>query len=306
MTKPDVSIVIVNYNVKELILKCLQSIEKYTSKNVKLEIIVVDNSSSDDSVSAIKKTFPEVIVVENNVNIGFPIANNQAFKIATGKYIFMLNPDTELLDDAISQLINFMEENESVALAAPRLLNTDGSLQHSFWRFPKIRYVIADNFYLKKLIKSKYYKDKNINETLEVESVSGAAMFFRKSLFDSIGFLDETLFWIEDIDFCYRIVKSNMKIFYIPSIKIVHHIGQSAKKNYNISISNQIYNKIKFFNKHHSKTETMILKLHNFNFVILKIIAFGVLSPFKKMYYLKAKAYIYTLRRVFNPPIGIK
>jgi N-acetylglucosaminyl-diphospho-decaprenol L-rhamnosyltransferase len=218
----------------------------------------------------------------------------------------MLNPDTELLDDAIPQLSAFLEENPTTALVAPKLLNTDRSLQRSFWRFPRIKYIVADDFYFKSLIKEKYYEDKDYYNMLEVESVSGAAMFFRRTLFDSIGMLDEKLFWIEDIDYCYRIVQNNMKIVYLPSVQIVHHIGQSAKKNYNISISNQIYNKIKFFNKHHSKSKTIFLKLHSFNMVMLKIIIFGLLSPFKKMYYLKAKAYLYTVRRVFNPPAGIK
>lgn len=306
MEKTKVSIVIVNYNVKELILKCLHSIDKYASNREELEIIVVDSNSSDDSVSAIKKTFPEVIVIENSVNVGFPIANNQAFKVAKGEFIFMLNPDTELLDDAIQQLTAFLEENQTIALVAPKLLNSDRSLQRSFWRFPKIKYIVADDFYFKSFIKEKYYEDKDYNNKLEVESVSGAAMFFRRTLFDLIGMLDEKLFWIEDIDYCYRIVKNNMRIVYLPSIQIVHHIGQSAKKNYNISLSNQIYNKIKFFNKHHSKGKTLFLKWHSFNMVLLKIIIFGLLSPFKKMYYLKAKAYLYTIRRVFNPPAGIK
>jgi N-acetylglucosaminyl-diphospho-decaprenol L-rhamnosyltransferase len=301
-----VSIVIVNYNVKELILKCLYSIDKYSSNREEMEIIVVDNNSSDDSVSEIKRTFPDVIVIENKTNDGFPIANNQAFKIAKGEFIFMLNPDTELLNDGILQLSAFLDENPNIAMVAPKLFNTDRSLQKSFWRFPKLKYIIAEDYYLKPLIKEKYYEDKDINNMFEVESVSGAAMFFRRTLFDSIGMLDEKLFWIEDIDYCYRIVKNNNKIVYLPSIQIVHHIGQSAKKNYNISISNQIYNKIKFFDKHYSKTKTILLKYHNFIFVLFKIITFGILSPFKKMYFLKTKAYIYTLRRVFNPPTGIK
>ena len=146
MEKTKVSIVIVNYNVKDLILKCLHSIIKFSSNLNELEIIVVDNNSSDDSVSVIKKTFPEVFVIENNINVGFPVANNQAFKIAKGEFIFMLNPDTEFLDDAIPQLSAFLEENPTTALVAPKLLNTDRSLQRSFWRFPRIKYIVADDF----------------------------------------------------------------------------------------------------------------------------------------------------------------
>ncbi|NCA80285.1 MAG: glycosyltransferase family 2 protein [Sphingobacteriia bacterium] len=303
--KPDVSIVIVNYNVQNLILKCLQSIEDYCQLS-DIEIIVVDNNSSDESVAMVKHHFPYVVLIENTKNEGFPKANNQAFAKARGQYIFMLNPDAELCDDAVSMLRNYMETNPFVALAAPKLLNTDGSFQQSFWRFPRMRYIIAEDFYCKPLLKKKHYNDKNVNEILMVDSVSGAAMFFRKSILNLVGELDETLFWLEDVDFCYRIAQQNMKIAYVPSVQVVHHIGQSAKKNYEISISNQVYNKIKFIGKHYSKWQSVWIKLHSFFIVGLKIIVFGMLAPFNKIYRLKAKAYVYTIKRVFNPPIGIR
>ncbi|AEA44154.1 glycosyltransferase family 2 protein [Fluviicola taffensis] len=299
-----VSVVIVNYNVKDLILTSLRTLYKFNaSENV--EVIVVDNHSADDSCLAIKKEFPQVILLENKYNAGFPKGNNQGFEIATGDYIFMLNPDTEFTENSIDRMLNYLDNHPEAMLLAPKLMNTDGSLQQSTWRYPSITSVFCESFYLRPFLKKKNYQDKNFDEIFEGETFSGAALFFRKELLDNIGTLDETMFWIEDVEFCWRANHHHFKCLYFPETRIIHHIGQSAKKNYNISISNQVYNKVKFFRKHHSKFATFIIVCISLALVFSKIIVFGLLSPFKRIYYLKLKAYIYTIPRVFNPPNGI-
>jgi len=302
----QVSIVIVNYNVRDLIIKCLCSIYELTNKNFSFEIIVIDNDSKDDSVIEIKRQFPKVILVESEVNLGFPKANNVAFEMCQGKYIFMLNPDTEFVDDALSNLYAFIEQNNDISILGPALLNTDLSHQQSVWRFPTVLTIFAESFYLKALLKNKNYFDKNIDLSFEAESFSGAAIFFNKDVLNSIGFLDETMFWIEDVEFCYRAKRSNLKLVYLPEVKIIHHIGQSAKKNYNISLSNQVFNKIKFFKKHHSSFDFLIITLISLFHSVFKLMVFAILSPFDEVYKLKAKAYAYTIPRIFNPPTGIK
>ena len=302
----EISIVIVNYNVKKLVLKCLSTLYKYLPSSIAIETIVVDNNSSDGSVEAIALNFPEVIIIANFFNAGFPAANNQAFEIAKGKYIFMLNPDTEFLDDAVAKLYFYMEQNSQTSIVAPELLNTDGSHQSNVWRFPKLWYIFCETHYLGLFLKEKNYADKDLSKPFEAESVSGAAMLFRKNIVDKIGMLDETMFWIEDVEFCYRAYHAGLKLLYFPDAKVLHHIGQSAKKNYNISISNQIFNKIKFFKKHHNTFEWMMVVLMSFYHVIIKIIAFGFLAPFKAEYFRKTKAYLYTLPRIFNPPKSMK
>jgi GT2 family glycosyltransferase len=299
----EISIVIVSYNVSDLLKSCLLSINKYTSN--KAEIIVVDNNSSDNTIEVLKKEFPNIILIENKENLGFPKANNQAFKIAKGKYIIMLNPDTELIDDAFKKLITQLETT-SIDIIAPKLLNTDLSLQDSVWRNPTIGSFLAETFHMKFLCKKKYYQDKDKSQPFEAESFSGAAILFKREVLDRIGLLDEKLFWIEDIDFCYRAKKAGLKLLYYPNAEIIHHIGQSAKKNYNISLSNQVFNKIKFFKKHHSKTKWSIVVFFSFVHCLFKFFIFLALSPFSITYYRKAKAYAYTLPKVFNPPIGIK
>ncbi len=123
---------------------------------MQIETILIDNNSSDGSVEEISAKFPQVSMITNNFNAGFPAANNQGFKIAKGKYIFMLNPDTEFLDDSLAKLYNFMESNNSTSIIAPKLLNSDKSRQLSVWRFPSLWFIFCEthymNFFLKKKI----------------------------------------------------------------------------------------------------------------------------------------------------------
>lgn len=300
-----ISVVIVSYNVKDLLLTCLNSLYKHLSSELNVEVLVVDNHSSDQTVSAVAQQFPQVKLIANSHNAGFPAANNQAFQLAKGKYIFMLNPDTEFHEDVIGKLYEKMERDPQVSLIAPKLLNSDGSLQKSVWRFPNLWTVFCEMHYLNVFLGPKNYSDKNKDTPFVAESFSGAAIFFRREVLEKIGMLDETMFWIEDTEFCYRAHRAGLTLLYYPEVKLLHHIGQSAKKNYNISLSNQIFNKIKFFRKHYSKVEYLLVMLLSFYHVLFKLVVFGLLSPFKKTYALKARAYAFTLPKVFNPPKGI-
>lgn len=303
--QPNISVVIVSYNVKELVLTCLRTLYAFLPKDLSIETILVDNQSKDQTVEAVKEQFPQVKIIANAFNAGFPHANNQAFDIATGDYIMMLNPDTEFLDESLFQLYQRIHQDKSLSLIAPKLLNTDRSRQLSVWRFPRIWYIFCETHYFNFWLGGKNYADKDLDREFEAECFSGAAILFRRDVLQSIGPLDETMFWIEDTEFCYRAHHAGLKLLYYPKAQVLHHIGQSAKTNYNISISNQIFNKIKFFKKHHSGFEWLLVVLLSFYHVVLKLIVFGLLSPFNITYFRKAKAYWYTLPRVFNPPSGM-
>lgn len=302
----DISIVIVNYNVKQLLLQCLKTIYAQDFKGLSVETIVVDNDSKDESVEAIRAEYPQVRLIANTFNAGFPAGNNQAFREAKGKYIFMLNPDTEFYDNTIAQLHAYMESHPDVDLLAPKLLNTDKSRQLSVWRYPTLWYLFCETHYIRASLSSKNYYDKDLTKPFEAEAFSGAAIFFKREVFDKIGMLDETMFWIEDVEFCYRAHHAGLKLIYNPEMELLHHIGQSAKKNYNISLSNQVVNKIKFYKKFHSGFQWFLVVLLSLYHVITRIIVFGLLSPLNVTYYRKLKAYIYTLPLVFNPPQGMK
>ncbi len=302
----DVSVVIVSYNVEDLLRKCLHSVLTKTRQSLTLEVFVVDNASADGTVAMLEKEFPQVKRIANTTNAGFPKGNNQAFERCEGEFIFMLNPDTELHDDAIGNLVDVMRERNDIALIGPKLLNTDGSLQHSFWRAWTVWWVFLDSFHLRKLTPKRFYSDKNRNEPFDADTVSGAAIFFRRAVMEKIGMLDEKLFWIEDADFCWRAVCAGLKLVYWPKIALTHHVGQSAKKSYVISLSNQIFNKIKYFRKHGSAFQTFLVKLISCVHVTYKLLIFGILAPFRPVFAAKARAYAYTWTRVFNPPDGIQ
>lgn len=301
ISNPKVSVVIVSYKVKDLLIACLHSIFKFSS-NDDIEVIVVDNASNDQTVNAVQSLFPQVTVISNAENKGFPAANNQGFKIAKGEYILMLNPDTELIENSIEKLITYLEGNESVLLVAPKLINSDRSHQYSCWKFPTVWSILLDIVYLNKIFSSHYYKNTGFDFTFEVDSVSGAAMLFRRSTIDKLNGLNEYLFWIEDIDLCYRIKALGGKVVYFSDTTIVHHIGQSAKKNYNISISNQVINKVKFFKVHEKYFQMIVVQLISLLNVILRAFVFFVFSPLNVVYWRKSKAYFYTIPRIFSLP----
>ena len=296
----EISIIIVNYNVKDFLLQCLKSVYTETNLSYNIEVIIIDNNSSDDSISAVKKNFPQAVIIENKINAGFPAANNQGFKVATGEFIFMLNPDTELVENSLSLLKDYLEKNPDVAIVVPMLLNDDLSVQRSIFRFPKIKYLLAEMFYLESLARSKYYLKKNPHEISQVDSASGAALFFRRSLFEKTGMLNENLFWIEDVDFCYRVYKSGGKVIYLPRAKVIHHSGKSARTNYRVSVSNQVINKIKFYKIHHSSFKLFLVYLLSVLNVSMRLIVFALLSPFHRVFFLKMKAYWYTIPLIFT------
>ncbi|MFH1004349.1 MAG: glycosyltransferase family 2 protein [Bacteroidota bacterium] len=293
-----VSIVIVNYNVKELVLKCISSV--LNSELMNAEVIVVDNNSSDESVKAIKQLFPKVIVIDNKDNKGFSAANNQGIFIAKGKYILLLNPDTEVQKKSLQKMIEFMKNNSSQIILAPQLLNSDGSLQISAWRFPSVSEIILETFYIHRLFRISEYHPNIFQDTFKAEGLSGAAMMFSKETINKTGMMDENLFWMEDIDLCYRNKKSGGMNIYFPEAKIIHHTGASAKQNFRITISNQLLSKLKFFKKHYGLFSMIFASIFILIHIFFRIIVLFLLSPFSKTFRLKSYAYIFSLLIFFK------
>jgi N-acetylglucosaminyl-diphospho-decaprenol L-rhamnosyltransferase len=294
---PQVSIIIVSYNVELLLLQCLYSIKKYFPVSYSYEIIVIDNNSTDGSAVAVKTNFPDVILIENKFNNGFSGANNQGIKISKGNIIFLLNPDTELTEHSLMKLFDFVDQNNANIIAAPQLHNTDGSFQNSCYIFPGALQIVLEALFLHSFVNIKTYSKEKLQNQIEVDALSGAALIFKKELTHKIGLLDENLFWMEDIDFCYRNFKTGGRNIYFPDAVIKHHSGQSAKKNYNVSISNQVISKIKYLKKHSGYLELTIAFIFSYMHIITRILIFGVLS-FSKINFLKFKAYLFTFKKL--------
>jgi GT2 family glycosyltransferase len=294
-----VSVIIVNYNVKEFLLSCIKSIYN-NMKRDEVEIIVVDNASTDNSEQAVKNQFPDVVWISNNYNAGFSEANNQGMNIAKSPVLFLLNPDTELTDGALEGLIEKQKEFPN-SILVPQLLNSDGSLQVSCWRFPKIRDIIFESLGLHLIFDLKNYNVEKFSNEFNPDCASGAALLFGKNVFISTGGLDKNLFWSEDIDFCYRASLRGIQTKYFPLYKIYHHSGKSSSQNLNIPISNQLLSKAKYFAKNSGRITWIISLCFILLHIVTRIIAFSILSVFKpETFTRKRKAYIYTLHYYFD------
>jgi len=228
----DISIVIVNWNTKSLLLDCLASVYE-TLKNISTEIWVVDNASSDGSIEAVKHFYPDVNIIQNNKNLGFAAANNLAFKRIQGRYALLLNTDTVLTKGAVKDIYEFMENNPDAGMACGQLLNRDGSKQNSIANFPSLASLLLNETLLRILMPGRYpSKRKEHNGPIEVDSCIGACVMVRKKTMDRVGFLDEDyFFFFEETDWAKRIKQSGWKICFVPTARIFHYQGQSVGHN---------------------------------------------------------------------------
>lgn len=231
--KVRLSIVIVNFNTYKFLCQCLDSI--YSIKE-DFEIIVVDNASSDDSVSLIRQHYPKVLVISNNKNIGFATANNQGVKKAKGDYILLLNPDTLIPKNTLSRMLKFMEENPMVGMTTCKVILPTDILDdachrgfptpwNAFCQFSGLSYLFP-----KSLLFNGYHLGyRNMDRVHEIDSCAGAFMLIRREAGEKIGWFDEDFFWYgEDLDFCFRVKKSGWKVMYIPDVKIIHYKGVAS------------------------------------------------------------------------------
>jgi len=258
------SIIIVCWNVREDILRCIRSIEE-NEPSCAFEIIIVDNASTDGTVDIIKRCFSEVKLITNNENRGFAAANNKAIERSQGEYILFLNPDTILHPKSLDILVRFMDNNKDVGACGPKLLNDDGTTQLSVRRFPDFCSALYRNtiFRTLRLFRKQYHRykmfDFSYDRQMDVDIVMGAALMTRRSIIDEIGAMDESFFmYYEEADLCYRIKQAGWHITFIPKAVITHLGGQSASQ---IPVRTRIMmlkSLLIFFRKHRGKFSTGI------------------------------------------------
>lgn len=253
----QLSIVIVNYNVRHFLEQCLTSVYK-AIPNISAEIFVVDNDSSDDSLEMVRTKFPGVQIIHNKENVGFSKANNQAISISKGKYVLLLNPDTIVEEDAFEKCIKFSNAHPNLGGLGVKMIDGNGIfLPESKRGLPTPAVSFYKIFGLSKIFpKSRTFAKYHLgylaeNETNEIEVLSGAYMWMRKSTLEKVGYLDETFFMYgEDIDLSYRITLGDYKNYYLPSVRIIHYKGESTKKG-NINYVFIFYNAMIIFSKKH-------------------------------------------------------
>ncbi len=278
----DLSIIIVSWNVRDLLRQCLESIRRQSFDPAQVadppadpagpwganlrgdagdrrstEIIVVDNASTDGTVEILRSEFPDVRVMVNSENVGFTRGNNQALAQAQGRYLFLLNPDTELRPGALQTLSVYMDAHPRVGMVGPKLYQADGSPQSSRRRFPTLATAFFEStklqqWFPRNRILTRYYMlDTSDDAAQEVDWITGSAMFVRREVYGQVGGFDEGFFmYSEELDWCCRAKKVGWQIVYLPSVQIIHHGGKSSEQALAQRDIHFHSSKVRFFRKY--------------------------------------------------------
>lgn len=254
----DLSIIIVNYNVKDLLRRCLSSIFGF-QKDVNFEVMVIDNNSEDQSTKMVSEKFPQVKLLENKRNLGFSAACNQGIRKSRGRYILLLNPDTEFVSGGITEMIKFMDSHTRVGICGPQMIDSQGKIHFSCRSFPSYLTAVSsgqsilNRLFPRNPLSRKYLlKDQDQSQKREVDWVSGSCLLTKREVFEKIGPLDELFFmYVEDVDFCYRAKNAGFWVHYFPEVAVIHHIGKSTKKRKLLMQTEHHRSMYHFFRKHH-------------------------------------------------------
>ena len=249
----DLSIVIVSWNTRDLLASCLESVVAARHDDLDSEIIIVDNASADGSATMVRERFSQVHLIENQENVGFACANNQAIRHSRGRYVLLLNSDTKVSRGALGTMTRFMEEHPQSGGCGPRLLNGDSSLQVSchpmltpereFWKLVFLDWLWP---------RATYRQEKWDAETpRRVEVIKGACLLLRRAALEQVGILDERYFmYTEEVDLCYRLAQANWSLWWVPQATVKHY-GEASSKQVREAMYLQLYrSKIQFYRKH--------------------------------------------------------
>lgn len=250
----DLSIIIVNWNTRDFLAQCLQSLEESAEKQGSLgvETFVVDNASTDGSSQMVREYFSQVCLIENARNVGFALANNQAIRQSQGRYVLLLNSDTEVHPGALEKMVQFMNTHPQSAGCGPLLLNGDGSLQASchpmltpgreFWRL-----MFLDRLWHRATYMQTQWDRKTARQ---VEVIKGACFMLRRAALDQVGLLDEQYFmYTEEMDLCYRLIQAGWSLWWVPQAEVVHY-GEASSRQMAEEMYIQLYrSKVQFHRK---------------------------------------------------------
>lgn len=234
--RPDVSVVIVSFNTRELLAQCLQSIQD-TAGGVRAEIIVVDNGSADGSVELVERDFPAVRLIRSAENLGFAAANNRGFDGAKGEFVLLLNPDTELHQGALETSLAFLRANPGIGALGCRVRYPHGEQQSTIFRTLTLRYLVLNLFIPARFLRRNAalgrsrYVGWDLDRPHEVEVIAGCFMLIPHEVLRRVGGMDPEFFMYgEEAEWCYRIRKAGWSVVYWPGASITHYAGQSAKQ----------------------------------------------------------------------------
>ncbi|HDQ45388.1 MAG TPA: glycosyltransferase family 2 protein [bacterium] len=293
---PDISVILVNWNTRDLLRACLKSIFAQTP-SLSCEVTVVDNASEDGSADMVQKEFPAVRLIQNTENSGFGRANNQGFRESSGAYVLFLNPDTEIRDRAIEKAVAFMETHPNVWLAGAKSVHHDGTIQVSTAYFPSLAMIWTNGVPLKialsvfgplrRLLKtSAEYSDEGFtmtgnSESRRVDYVLGQFMLTRRDVLEKTGLFDESIFmYEEEADLCYRIHKAGGEVWYVPEAVILHHERRSIDQlpdAFRHEVDWFLSARGRFMEKHHGKAMEVIFHAMTGFSSAVKLVLYAVL-----------------------------
>jgi hypothetical protein len=308
MTKPDLSIIIVSWNVRELLQNCLCSVLAET--NLALQVIVVDSASTDGSPEMIAEQFPQVQLVLCQENVGFPGGNNLGLERANGRYVLLLNPDTIVHDDALSKMVSFLEQNPQVGVVGPQLLNEDGSVQSSRRRFPTLRTAFFESTWLQPyapqaVLDDYFVRDVGDGEPAVVEWVMGACLMTRQEVVIQVGGLDEAYFmYSEELDYCRRIHEAGWQVVYYPQARVTHLSGKSSEQAVTQRHINFNRAKLRYFRKYHGRLAASVLRiflLASYGWQLTLEAIKGAVGHKRPLRWQRVKAYWMVLRSGLRP-----
>jgi hypothetical protein len=286
----DVSIIIVNWNTRDILRDCLKSIYSQIN-NISYELIVVDNASTDGSATMVKKEFPKVILIENFRNAGFAAANNQGMQIATCRYFLLLNPDTIILDGAIQKTVMFADEHTDIGVLGCQVWLNEKEIQQTCFSFPSLPGLIFQEAGLRRLFPQSHFLGRSNygwwdrRNEMDVDVVSGMYMLVRREAVNQVGLMDEDYFvYAEETDWCYRFWKAGWRCTFTPKARIIHLDGGSKST---AQISKKMFVQMQksmliFYKKQKGCGSWLCAKSIFLLSMLFKYLIFTVLSFFKK------------------------
>lgn len=270
LSQIDLSIIIVSWNVTDLLNACLNSIvvNQPNDTALTLEVIVVDSASDDNTVEMVSDKYPFVHLLAQSENVGFTRGNNIGFEVAEGRHILLLNPDTEIIGNALPQMVNFLDSHPDVGIIGPHTLNADGSTQSSRRHFPTVALGFFESTWLegftpKSMLDHYYVRNQPDNDIFDVDWVQGSALMARREVYEQIGGLDtDYIMFSEELDWCKRAKDNNWRVIYFGKAQIIHHGGKSTEQ---VVANKHIYfqqSKLRYFQKHHGHFVATILRIY--------------------------------------------
>jgi len=263
----DASVIIVSYNVRDLLLRCLESVRAATV-SYNAEVFVVDNGSRDGTVERVREQFPDVILITNQANRGFGAANNQAIARARGRAVLLLNCDAELHPDALDTMLRYLVENVDVGVIGPRLFYPDGRTQSSRRRFPTPLIAMVESTRLQTwwpncpLLNRYYRNDGSDDEIQDVDWLVGACLLVRREVIETVGWFDERFFmYSEELDLCRRVRSAGWRVVYLPTARAIHHEGRSSEQNLAQRAQNFHESKCRYFEKYSGQSTARALRI---------------------------------------------